>query len=498
MFCGQTLTCNLMAFHIQKLSRALHHHDERTEYAIPQIVLYQTGIGSSQNLYSEYIQGATGASLGRQHPLRQRLKTHTPLGLGSGEGARGICFHRTGFDFNVDRNFRSGDEIFLFGFSRGAYTGAIGVLDKTDMDHFADVFVAYQKLGKSNDPAEIGKLQAELAPWTSPTSRGKLRAISDDHTFSIKCVGVFDTVGSVGLPEEITRKSPSTKSIFGFPNAELGEHIERAYQTLAINETRLDFVRICTISEDLPDLIQSTSLLPQNCNKFEQTQGGRRKGQVLKQVSVGGGWHDHDLSDLTLTWMVANIGDILSVDLKYIRSLPDPVAPWGKQSPHNSRTGIFALALENTRQLPIKTDDVTHETIHPSVLEQDNIAPQLRASIQKDPLLVCSLLPLEEEMKKSWPYVPGKNVPTDSKGSAQMESATAVEATTLWSTTREVLSVSTQLGTEIIKQVQTQAAASKNTNGAAGTQLSATSWLMSLAHESHAGAVLKELAQNYM
>jgi hypothetical protein len=54
------------------------------------------------------------------------------------------------------------------------------------MDHFADIFVAYQKLGKSNDPAEIGKLQAELAPWTSPTSRGKLRAISDDHTFSIK------------------------------------------------------------------------------------------------------------------------------------------------------------------------------------------------------------------------------------------------------------------------------------------------------------------------
>lgn len=33
---------------------------------------------------------------------------------------------------------------------------------------------------------EIGKLQSELTPWTSLTSRGKLRAISDDHTFSIK------------------------------------------------------------------------------------------------------------------------------------------------------------------------------------------------------------------------------------------------------------------------------------------------------------------------
>ena len=30
--------------------------------------------------------------------------------------------------------------------------GAIGVLDRTDMDHFATIFVAYQKRGKSNDP----------------------------------------------------------------------------------------------------------------------------------------------------------------------------------------------------------------------------------------------------------------------------------------------------------------------------------------------------------
>ncbi|KAG8219773.1 hypothetical protein J3R82DRAFT_745 [Butyriboletus roseoflavus] len=327
------------------------------------------------------------------------------------------------------------------------------------MDHFADIFVAYQKLGKSKDPAEIAKLQTELAPWTSPTSRGKSRAISDDHTFSVKCVGVFDTVGSVGLPEEITRRSPSTKSIFGFPNTELGEHIERAYQALAINETRLDF----------------------NCNKFEQTQAGRRKGQVLKQI--GGGWHDHDLSDLTLTWMMANIGDILSVDSKYIRSLPDPVASWGKQPPHDSCTGIFVLASENRRQLPTETDDVTHETIHPSALE--HLIPQLRESIQKNPSLVCSLLPLEEDMKNNWPYVPGKNVPKDSRGSAQVESTTAVGTTISWGMTKEVLNVGTHLGTEIIKEVQAQVS-------------SATSWLTSLAHESQVGAVLKELAKDYV
>jgi len=30
--------------------------------------------------------------------------------------------------------------------------GEIGVLDKQDMDHFADVFMAYQRRGKISDP----------------------------------------------------------------------------------------------------------------------------------------------------------------------------------------------------------------------------------------------------------------------------------------------------------------------------------------------------------
>lgn len=92
--------------------------------------------------------------------------------------------------------------------------------------------------------------------------------------------------------------------------------------------------------------------------------------------------------------------------------------------------------------------------------------------------------------------MPGKNFPRDSKGSVQVDSATAVDPTVSWSATREVLSVGTQLGTEIFKEVQIRVAASKSANGATGKQSTATSWLMSLAHESHAGAVLKEIAKN--
>jgi hypothetical protein len=42
----------------------------------------------------------------------------------------------------------------------------------------------------------------------------------------------------------------------------LGEHIEHAFQALAINEMRVDF----------------------DCNKWIQSEAGRDKGQILKQV----------------------------------------------------------------------------------------------------------------------------------------------------------------------------------------------------------------------
>ena len=58
----------------------------------------------------------------------------------------------------------------------------------------------------------------------------------------IRCVGVFDTVGSLGLPEELAFGSKKIKTLFGFPDSVLGDNVERAYQALALNETRADFV----------------------------------------------------------------------------------------------------------------------------------------------------------------------------------------------------------------------------------------------------------------
>lgn len=57
-----------------------------------------------------------------------------------------------------------------------------------------------------------------------------------------RCVGVFDTVGSVGVPETLRLRSPKTVNILGMKDNVLGAHIERAYQALALNEMRKDFV----------------------------------------------------------------------------------------------------------------------------------------------------------------------------------------------------------------------------------------------------------------
>jgi len=366
------LTKDRLAYtNILRIARTINHEDQRFQPAIPQIVFYQSGIGSENNLYAEYIEGTTGGSLADKV-----------------EEAYAFIAH----------NYYPGDEIFLFGFSRGAYTarmvamfiGEIGVLDRADMDHFAGIFLRYQKLGKSEDKDEIETLKSQLAPWTGHDSPGKKRADSDENTFSIKVVGVFDTVGSLGLPEELTRH-PQIKNIFGFKDRLLGEHIERAYQALALNETREDF----------------------NCAKFEQTAGGRQKKQVLKQcwftgchADIGGGYRAHDLADLTLTWMLANVEDALSLDFKYLYSLPHPVARWGEQKPHDPDTGIFALAAQIQRTLPTSTDEVTHETIHPSVLRQSSVYPSLTSDIKNNPALICGLMPLEEQMRGTWPFEP--------------------------------------------------------------------------------------------
>ncbi|KAF8521428.1 hypothetical protein BU17DRAFT_64919 [Hysterangium stoloniferum] len=342
---------------IIKLARMVSHLDPRSpnKVSIPQVVFYQSGIGTEQPLVLEYLQGATGSSL--------REKVQEAYGF--------IC-----------HNYHPGDEIFLFGFSRGAYTarmlaffiGKLGVLDKKDLIHFADIFDWMQDLEHPDKQGkdERERLEAANKKFEPVVEAGRKRADPDGNDFTITVLGVFDTVGSLGLPQEL-HLFPKMKH-FGLSDQLLGKHVEHAYHAIAINETRLDF-----------DVV-----------RFEQSEEGLQKNQTLKQVWFSGAHSD------------ANVMDKLALDIQYMESMFEPTGPWGTQQPHDPATGVFQLSLQTKRTLPKLSPPSPSfpyfESIHPSVQSQpeDQIVPALKELISANPQIVCDLTPFEEEIKSKW------------------------------------------------------------------------------------------------
>ena len=100
----------------------------------------------------------------------------------------------------------------------------------------------------------------------------------------IKFIGVWDTVGSLGIPLIPLRFW--TKQRFEFHDVQLSSRVDFAFQALAVDELRKPFA---------PTLWQAQE---------------SAKGQLLEQVwfpgvhsNVGGGYADHGLSDLALQWL---------------------------------------------------------------------------------------------------------------------------------------------------------------------------------------------------
>lgn len=61
------------------------------------------------------------------------------------------------------------------------------------------------------------------------------------------------------------------------------------------------------------------------------------------------------------------------------------------------------------RQPPTSSNPITNESIHPSVFMQGSISPQLTNTLASHPELICQLMPLEEQVRRHWPYIPGTN-----------------------------------------------------------------------------------------
>ena len=131
----------------------------------------------------------------------------------------------------IVHNYDEGDEIYLFGFSRGAYTvrSLAGLINNCSV-------LKKENANRINEAYELYKNPKEKPSGEFSVYYRKLYSVTDK--VPIHFVGVWDTVGSMGLPT----------SIFGFIkekhlfyDQKIGSIIKTARHALSIHELRKDF-----------------------------------------------------------------------------------------------------------------------------------------------------------------------------------------------------------------------------------------------------------------
>lgn len=188
-------------------------------------------------------------------------------------------------------NYDPGDEIYLFGFSRGAYTvrslaglmSYCGLVDRSHIRRTPEAYEIYRELDRETRIRKGLEFQKKYS-YPEPAK--------------ITLLGCWDTVGSVGIPDIVPFWSldRDINKKYGFHDTSLSSIIENAIHALSIDEDRKVFQ---------PTFMQQ---------KPENTE------QRLRQIwfpgvhaSIGGGAQSYrGLSNAALLWML----DIIQNDFK--------------------------------------------------------------------------------------------------------------------------------------------------------------------------------------
>ncbi|WP_148863166.1 phospholipase effector Tle1 domain-containing protein [Marinobacter fonticola] len=188
----------------------------------------------------------------------------------------------------IANNWAPSDDIYLLGFSRGAYTvrslagfiHVMGLMPKSEMKHLPQAYQWYRaEPGNARDTLPQAALMDEL--------RQASRRIP------IRFLGVFDTVGALGIPMPGLRRL--SRRWVGFHDTQLCDSVSYAVQALAIDERRAPFQPALWTHAD-------------NADEHRQDTVSHRTLQVwLPGVhgDVGGGYPSTGLSDLALQFMIA-------------------------------------------------------------------------------------------------------------------------------------------------------------------------------------------------
>jgi hypothetical protein len=196
-------------------------------------------------------------------------------------------------------NYEAGDEIYLIGFSRGAYAARAlaGLIGASGIQRGANsqVFDVAWKYYRVSPPVRSGQVAAGAADQKRLANYRSLelqKVFHDER--AITCVAVWDTVGSYGIPAGIGLAPLArylTLALLGFHDTYFGDHIGVGLHAIGIDEHRRPFVpTLWTIPKGKSPKghVEQTWFAGAHCN-------------------VGGGYPDSGLSDAALAWTIARI-----------------------------------------------------------------------------------------------------------------------------------------------------------------------------------------------
>lgn len=278
-----------------------------------QVAKYIHGVGDSKNPINKLFGGAFGAG------IITRV-------------VRGYTF--------ISRNYQPGDAIYIVGFSRGAYTArALGGLIcsqgllaqklTTDREqayrHGAEAWYRYRKALnlKTNIFSRLAEIVRDLPAFLSCDSLKDADFVPVD---SLAAVGVWDTVGAMGIPKY---SGNANYDAFQFADTKLSTKVKMGFHAVSRDEQRQVF---------------SPTLWDKAANVTQLLFAGAH-------ADVGGGYpqvnRESGLSDIALCWMLDNLKGA-GMLLNDCPAKPDPAgtahkpwmhAPWDTLAfPHCPRT----------------------------------------------------------------------------------------------------------------------------------------------------------------
>jgi uncharacterized protein (DUF2235 family) len=272
----------------------------------PQQKYYHTGVGTGGTEWDRLIGGGTGRG------LDQNIMS----------AYEWLC-----------QKYTPGADIYLFGFSRGAYTvrslcGLIthaGLLDPAGLAD--DVFwprvnrVFQQGYRRKNEGTADWRTKLE---W-------KFHEGTGNGAIPIRFIGVWDTVGALGIPDDMgILNLLDGFHDYTFHDTELSPVVKTARHAMALDEMRASF--------------QPTHWT------------NPKAGQDLAQLwfpgvhsDVGGGYPETGLSNGALLWM---IGEANNCGLNFNSTLMNQIVASPQGVLHDSYTGAFALLAAQPRAIP--------------------------------------------------------------------------------------------------------------------------------------------------